>query len=216
MRRPDNTVRLPLSAPGPKRDRQVSSWRQFLILSSRNLKILTRDRFGLILMLAAPPLVSLLDVILALVLGRDPFDFFEGSMPNVMITLFLLTVYGVMVGGLAQMREIVKENDVYKRERLVNLRLFPYVMSKIWVAALLAIYASLVYMVVHYLAFDMPGGTTVEFVLMFISLALATMAGMMLGLFASALAPNANSAPVDCRAAHAAADRAWWCLGTLT
>jgi hypothetical protein len=68
-------------------------------------------------------------------------------------------------------------------------------MSKIWVAALLAIYASLVYMVVHYLAFDMPGGT-LEFVLMFISLALATMAGMMLGLFASALAPNANSAPL--------------------
>ncbi len=193
---PTGQYRSPTAiAPGPKRDRQVSSWRQFLILSSRNLKILTRDRFGLILMLAAPPLVSLLDVILALVLGRDPFNFFEGSMPNVMITLFLLTVYGVMVGGLAQMREIVKENDVYKRERLVNLRLFPYVMSKIWVAALLAIYASLVYMVVHYLAFDMPGGTT-EFVLMFISLALATMAGMMLGLFASALAPNANSAPL--------------------
>jgi hypothetical protein len=193
---PTGQFRSPTAiAPGPKRDRQVSGWRQFLILSSRNLKILTRDRFGLILMLAAPPLVSLLDVILALVLGRDPFDFVEGSMPNVMITLFLLTVYGVMVGGLAQMREIVKENDVYKRERLVNLRLFPYVMSKIWVAALLAIYASLVYMVVHYLAFDMPGGTF-EFVLMFISLALATMAGMMLGLFASALAPNANSAPL--------------------
>jgi hypothetical protein len=143
------------AAPGPKRDRQVSGWRQFLILSSRNLKILTRDRFGLILMLAAPPLVSLLDVILALVLGRDPFAFGEdGSMPNVMITLFLLTVYGVMVGGLAQMREIVKEQDVYKRERLVNLRLFPYVMSKIWVAAILAVYASLIYMIVHYLAFD--------------------------------------------------------------
>jgi ABC-type multidrug transport system ATPase subunit len=183
-------------APGPKRDRQVSSWRQFQILSSRNLKILTRDRFGMILMLAAPPLVSLLDVILALVLGRDPFAFGEGgSMPNVMITLFLLTVYGVMVGGLAQMREIVKEQDVYKRERLVNLRLFPYVMSKIWIAALLAVYASLVYMVVHTLAFDMPGGS-VEFLLMFISLTLATMAGMMLGLFASALAPNANSAPL--------------------
>ena len=193
---PTGQHRSPVAdAPGPKRDRQVSGWRQFMILSSRNLKILTRDRFGLLLMLAAPPLVSLLDVILALVLGRDPFAFEDGSMPNVMITLFLLTVYGVMVGGLAQMREIVKEQDVYKRERLVNLRLFPYAMSKIWVAALLAVYASMVYMVVHYLAFDMPGGT-VEFVLMFISLTLATMAGMMLGLFASALAPNANSAPL--------------------
>ena len=188
-------IRSPAVTPGPKKGRQVSGWRQFLILSSRNVKILTRDRFGLILMLAAPPIVSLLDVILALVLGRDPFNFTEGSMPNVMITLFLLTVYGVMVGGLAQMREIVKEQDVYKRERLVNLRIFPYVMSKIWVAAILAVYASLVYMIVHYIAFDMPGGST-EFILMLISLTLATMAGMMLGLFASALAPNANSAPL--------------------
>ncbi|MDX1416042.1 MAG: FHA domain-containing protein [Candidatus Promineifilaceae bacterium] len=193
---PTGQFRSPDAVAIPKKKRnQVSSWSQFLILSSRNLKILTRDRFGLILMLAAPPLVSLLDVILALVLGRDPFDFTEGSMPNVMITLFLLTVYGVMVGGLAQMREIVKEQDVYKRERLVNLRIFPYVMSKIWVAAILAVYASLVYMIVHYVAFDMPGGTT-EFILMLISLTLATMAGMMLGLFASALAPNANSAPL--------------------
>jgi ABC transport system ATP-binding/permease protein len=183
------------AAPGPKRMRQVSGLRQFFILSSRNLKILTRDRFSLALMLAAPPLVSLLDVILALVLGRNAFDFTEGSIPNVMITLFLLTVYGVMVGGLAQMREIVKEQDVYKRERLVNLRLLPYIMSKIWIAVLLAVYASLIYTVVHYLAFEMPGGM-VEFVLILISLTLATMAGMMLGLFASALAPNANSAPL--------------------
>lgn len=195
---PESTGQFRKPAPPPvskEAKRQISSWRQFLILSSRNIKILTRDRFSLVLMLAAPPLVSLLDVILAVVLGRNPFAFEDGSMPNVMITLFLLTVYGVMVGGLSQMREIVKEQDVYKRERLVNLRLFPYIVSKVWVAALLAIYASAVYMIVHYLAFDMPGGT-LEFVLMFVSLALATMAGMMLGLFSSALAPNPNAAPL--------------------
>lgn len=175
--------------------RQVSALRQFFILSARNLKILTRDRFGLILMLAAAPIVSLLDVLLAVLLGRDPFSFTDGSLPNVMITLFLLTIYGIMVGGLAQMREIVKEQDIYKRERLVNLKIAPYVMSKIWVAALLALYQSAVYVIVHYLAFDMPGGV-LEFVFIYITLALATMSGMMLGLFASALAPNANSAPL--------------------
>jgi hypothetical protein len=100
-----------------------------------------------------------------------------------------------MVGGLAQMREIVKELDIYKRERLVNLKIIPYVMSKIWVAALLALYQTACYVLVHYLAFEMPGGT-LEIALMYVSLLLATMAGMMLGLFASALAPNANSAPL--------------------
>ncbi|MGB7875091.1 MAG: FHA domain-containing protein [Anaerolineales bacterium] len=175
--------------------RQVSGLRQFLILSARNIKILTRDRFGLALMLATAPIVSMLDVILSVLLGRDPLDFNTGLFANVMITLFLLTVYGVMVGGISQMREIVKEADVYKRERLVNLKILPYVLSKVWVAGLLALYQAAAYTIVHYLAFEVPGGAS-EFVQIYITLTLATLAGMMLGLFASALAPNANSAPL--------------------
>jgi ABC transport system ATP-binding/permease protein len=174
---------------------QASALKQFMVLSARNIKILTRDRFALGLMLATAPLVSLLDVILSLVLGRTPFSFYEGDMANVMITLFLMTIYGVMVGGISQMREIVKEGDIYKRERLVNLKILPYVMSKIWVAAILAFYQAAAYTIVHYLAFDMPGGT-LEFILIYITMTLATLAGMMLGLFASALAPNASSAPL--------------------
>ncbi|MDP1545833.1 MAG: FHA domain-containing protein [Anaerolineales bacterium] len=181
----------------PKTDntKQVSSLRQFLILSARNIKILTRDRFALGLMLATAPLVSLLDVILSLVMGRNPFDFYQGDMSQVMITLFLLTIYGVMVGGISQMREIVKEQEVYKRERLVNLKILPYVLSKIWIAALLALYQAVAYTVVHYLSFNMPGGA-LEFFQVYITMTLATLAGMMLGLFASSLAPNASSAPL--------------------
>lgn len=175
--------------------RQVSSLRQFLILSARNIKILTRDRFALGLMLATAPVVSLLDVILSFVMGRNIFDFYDGDMSQVMITLFLLTIYGIMVGGISQMREIVKEQDIYKRERLVNLKILPYVLSKIWVAALLALYQAAAYTVVHYLSFSMPG-SVVEFIQIYITMTLATFAGMMLGLFASALAPNASSAPL--------------------
>ncbi|MEN9563955.1 MAG: hypothetical protein RIR73_2199, partial [Chloroflexota bacterium] len=175
--------------------RQVSSLRQLLILSARNIKILTRDRFALGLMLATAPVVSLLDVILSFVMGRNIFDFYEGNMSQVMITLFLLTIYGIMVGGISQMREIVKEQDIYRRERLVNLKILPYVLSKVWVAALLALYQAVAYTVVHYLSFNMPGGI-LEFVQVYITMALATFAGMMLGLFASALAPNSSSAPL--------------------
>ncbi len=175
--------------------RKVSSLKQFFVLSARNIKILTRDKFALGLMLATAPLVSLLDVVLSAVMGRDPFSFQDGDIARVMITLFLMTIYGVMVGGISQMREIVKEQDIYKRERLVNLKILPYVMSKIWVAALLAFYQAAAYTIVHYLAFSMPGGA-LEFVQIYITMTLATLAGMMLGLFASALAPNASSAPL--------------------
>jgi len=197
---PSATPTIPEPKPAAQKSvagasNQISGWRQFLVLSARNIKILTRDRFALILMLAIAPVISLLDVILSLVLGRNPFDFFDGEMANVMITLFLLTIYGIMVGGISQMREIVKEGEIYKRERLVNLKILPYVMSKIWVAALLALYQAAVYTIVHYLSFNMPGGT-LEFFQVYITMALATLAGMMLGLFASALAPNSSSAPL--------------------
>ena len=175
--------------------RKASSFRQFFILSSRNIRILTRDRFSLMLMLAASPIVGMLDFILANALGRNPYAFTDGDFAKVLISLFLMTIYGVMIGGLSQMREIVKESDIYKRERLVNLKIAPYVLSKIWVAGLLALYQTFCYVGIRYIAFDMPGGFT-EAALIYLSLALATMAGMMLGLFASALAPNANSAPL--------------------
>ena len=175
--------------------RRISTVRQFLTLSARNVKILFRDRFGLGLMLAAAPLIGLLDVLLATLMGRNLFDFNQGRFTDIVTTLFLLTVNGVLVGGLAQMREFVKEREVYRRERLVNLKILPYVLSKVWVAALLALYQAAAYTIIRYLAFDMPGGP-VELLLVYLTLVLATMAGMMLGLFASALAPNANSAPL--------------------
>ncbi len=178
----------------PRRPKQVSQLRQFFILSTRNVNILLRDRFTLFLLLFVPPLVGLLDVVLAFLLGRNPFTTGPlGNVPNVMITLFLLALYGVLVGGIGQMREIVKEAEIYKRERLVNLKILPYVVSKIWVAALLALYQTFAFVLIHYLAFQMPG-SLLDLGLVYVTLTLSTMAGMMLGLFASALAPNANSA----------------------
>ncbi|HEY44731.1 MAG TPA: ABC transporter permease, partial [Anaerolineae bacterium] len=179
----------------PKVRRQVSSLRQFLILSSRNLKILTRDRVSLILMLGAAPLVSLLDVLIASLVGRNQFDFVEGSFEDILMGFFLIIIFAVFVGGLSQMREIVKENQIYKRERLVNLKIAPYVFSKVWIAVLLALYQAAAYTIIHYLAYEMPGGS-LEFLLMYVSMVLVAMAGMMLGLFTSAISPNANTAPM--------------------
>ena len=93
------------------------------------------------------------------------------------------------------MREFVKEADVYKRERLVNLKILPYVASKIWVALILAFYQAAAYTLIRYLAFNMPGGA-LEFVMIYITMVMAVLAGMMLGLLASALAPQSSSAPL--------------------
>ncbi len=185
-------------AQGKKQTRKgsrISSWQQFMVLSSRNVTILRRDRSSLILMLVAAPAVGALDLVLAPVMGRAPFSYQDGNAANGAITLFLLTIYALLVGGMSQMREFVKESDIYKRERLVNLRIVPYVTSKVWVAMLLAFYQAFCYTALHYLAFSMPGGL-VEFGEVYITLILAVMTGMMLGLLASALSPNSSSAPL--------------------
>src|SRR5690606_14838743 len=64
----------PQTQPAEKRPRprQVSSLRQFFILSARNINILVRDRFSLVLMLAVAPVVGLLDLVLSALLGRNP------------------------------------------------------------------------------------------------------------------------------------------------
>ncbi len=174
---------------------RTSSFRQFLVLSKRNVTILLRDRSSLVLMLAAAPGVAAIDFVLAPVMGKAPFSFDTGNAANGGITLFLMTIYALLVGGMSQMREFVKESDIYKRERLVNLKIFPYVSSKVWVAMLLAFYHGLAYAVIHFLAFKMPGGAG-AFFQVYITMVLATMTGMMLGLLASSLAPNAASAPL--------------------
>ncbi len=187
----------PAAAPAPKAKpkSRASALRQFLVLSARNLRILVRDRSSLILMLLAPLLVGALDLIIAPLMGRAPYDFMSGDAANASLTLFLLCIDCLLVAGLSQMREFVKEADVYKRERLVNLKILPYVSSKVWIALILAFYQAAAYTVIHYLAFEMPGGA-VEFGLFYFTMVAAAMAGMMTGLLASAIAPAASSAPM--------------------
>jgi hypothetical protein len=52
-------------------------------------------------------------------------------MANVITSMFMPLMYAILVGSLSQMREFVKEGAIYKRERLVNLKVFPYVLSKV-------------------------------------------------------------------------------------
>jgi hypothetical protein len=174
---------------------KVSSLRQFSVLSARNIKILTRDRSSLVLMLFIAPAVAMLDLVIAPMMGKEPFDWIKGDANNGIIAFFLLTLYCLLVGGLSQMREFVKETDIYKRERLVNLRIFPYVFSKIWVAVLLALFHALAYTVLHSVAFTLPIHGQ-EYALLYITLFLATLSGMVCGLLASALSPTASAAPM--------------------
>ena len=188
----------PIVKPRPKKAKRktnASSLHQFLVLSARNLRILFRDHTSLVLMLLTPPIVGALDFVIAPLMGRAPLDFMNGNAPNGTITFFLLTIDCLLVGGLSQMREFVKEADIYRRERLVNLKIFPYVASKVWVAFLLAFYQAAAYAAIRFIAFDLPVGPA-EIGMVYVTLVLAVFAGMMGGLLASSISPSASAAPL--------------------
>ncbi|WP_017716996.1 FHA domain-containing protein [Kamptonema formosum] len=177
--------------PGAKVKR-ISALGQFLILSERNLAILMRDRSSLILMLAIAPVLGLLDFV---TWKRDLFDAGQGDPRQAITMLFTAALIAVMVGSLATMREIVKEQEIYRRERTIGLQLLPYILSKVWVSVVLAMYQAAVFLLFKVLAVDIPGGTEV-LAGMYVTLFLATIAGMVMGLLVSAISPNQNVAPL--------------------
>jgi ABC transport system ATP-binding/permease protein len=174
---------------------RVSGFRQFFILSARNIKILSRDRTSLILMLLVPILIASLDFFLAPAMGKHLFDYKIGNAANASVTAFLLAIDCLLVGGFSQMREFVKEVDIYKRERLVNLKIFPYVASKAWVALIFSIYGAAAFLTIRFLAYDIPA-TPVIIGLYFISIMLAVLAGSMSGLLASGISKSPAVAPL--------------------
>ena len=70
---------------------------------------------------------------------------------------FILAAVAVWLGTLNAIREISKEHAIYRRERLVNLRIGPYVASKFFVLSLLMIIQSALLLGVAAIHIDFPG-----------------------------------------------------------
>ncbi len=109
--------------------------------------------------------------------------------------LFIMAFAAVMFGVINGVRAIVREVPIYRRERMVNLGIVPYMFSKIVVLGILSLIQSaiLVYMV-NLKAPYHQGIFLPPFAEIYISMALTALAGLMIGLLLSALAPNTDRA----------------------
>src|SRR5262249_13052775 len=112
--------------------RRVSGLYQWLVLVQRLLTIKVKDRMNTAILLAQAPVVA---VLLVMVFGRrvgervsdDNWAKVAGSLG---ITLFLMALAAFWFGASNAVREVVGEWAVYHRERMVNLKIVPYVASK--------------------------------------------------------------------------------------
>jgi ABC-type multidrug transport system ATPase subunit/pSer/pThr/pTyr-binding forkhead associated (FHA) protein len=155
---------------------------QFWLLFSRYFKVKVRDVGGTAIMLLQAPIIG---VLLALVFGgqRDAIPYWclgamqelarkfgglgsgtEDVLKNMPVTpdnagsIFFLIVAAVWFGTSNAAREIVSEVAIYKRERMVNLKLFKYVFSKFVLLSLFCVVQCSVLLAIVFFALGYNGG----------------------------------------------------------
>ena len=172
---------------------KVSLPRQFGILARRYLDLIIQDRRNLLILLLQAPIIGLLLVLVAKSDSMVGANAFANEAKKV---IFMLATVAVWFGVINAAREITKESPIYKRERLANLRIGPYVLSKIVILTLLVIIQSITLLVLVGLKVKFPA-TGVIFpvgIELFITTLLTALAGLSMGLAISASASTPDRA----------------------
>jgi hypothetical protein len=108
--------------------------------------------------------------------------------------LFMAVIIPFLIGALSSVREIVKEKAIYRRERTVNLRIIPYLLSKMAVGFLFALYTAAALLVLKLIAVDFSHLGIEAIGLYYLVILLVVMSGVMWGLLISAVAPREEQA----------------------
>lgn len=184
-------------APNARRARS-SFIRQGSILTRRYLDLTRHDRRNLLILLLQAPLIALL---LVLVARSDALTGAAGAgliqRGEAKKVLFMLATISVWFGIINAAREITKELPIVRRERLVNVRTGPYLLSKVVVLACLGLIQTVLLLGVLLLHIVIPGDTGVLLppaLELAVTLFLTTGAGTALGLLISAFADSNDRA----------------------
>jgi len=103
----------------------IGAIRQWLTLSRRYLEVLFKDKLNLFILFAQAPIIAALTF---LVMGSTlPRDFLY----------FVLSLVAIWFGTSVAAREIIRERPVFRRERMVNLGILPYLGSKLFIIGLI-------------------------------------------------------------------------------
>ena len=164
--------------------------RQFAVLSRRTFDLYAKNPKVLPSLIMPPILFSLLA--LALFKG-DTFTSTENSAAALQI-MFLVAFSSFIFGLLFAVQEIVKEFPIFRRERMVNLGVLPYVLSKTAVLAPLLAVLILVMVGILRVAGRLPDEGLDVYGPMLVTLVLTGFVGLALALLTSAFVPSSQQA----------------------
>ena len=185
-------------------------FRQFLVLTQRSIKVLFSEPVTLMLMLLLLPITGVLQLIIGskdiltgnLAILADPVGVAatmkESYVPFARMNtfIFVMGLEAVLTGLFVPSNDLVKERSIYLRERMVNLRVLPYLLSKGAVYSVFVVVQVVLYLVILSLGIDFPkNGLYMSGVLeLFITLYLTMMAGIAFGLIISAVSRSTEMA----------------------
>jgi ABC transport system ATP-binding/permease protein len=183
------TATPPSPVPQDLRRSPIAQW---WALVSRSVAIKRKDRWNTAILLAQAPVIALLIV---LVFGKqagagvDEVHWAETT-SGVVSTTFILGLAALWFGCSNSVREIVAEWRVYQRERMVNLKLGPYIASKLTALGTLCLFQCTVLLAIVHYGIGLKGDWPATFGILY----LASGVGLALGLVISAVARTSEVA----------------------
>ena len=165
--------------------------RQFTVLTHRTADTLVRNRLTLAILLGSPALV----VAMFAVLFRPGAFVFAHPNPSAVIMIVFWIAFGGFFFGLTYgLLQICTEMPIVRRERLVGLRLGPYLLSKVAVLLPFLLLVDLLMIGVLRVLDRLPGLDGPTFASLAITLLLDAVAALALGLLTSAAVTNPSQA----------------------
>ncbi len=174
--------------------RGASSIRQFFILSSRYYEIMLKDIKNLAIVILQAPIIATL---LALVFKRDIFN----DDPNIgdgnaaLTLIFFLVCISVWFGTSNAAREIIKEHVIYERERMINLQVIPYVLSKFVILSIICLIQCAILLGIVVMGVKFPdNGNPGFYADMYCCIFLTSLTGVGMGLLVSSVVSTVDKA----------------------
>lgn len=183
--RREHSADVRLTASNVRRPRSFS-FRQWSTLTKRYLNIKLKDRVGTFILLIQAPIVALL---LDLVFMNE-MDGVASRLQFMPYALFLMVVSAIWFGCSNAAREIVGEQAIYKRERMVNLSIGAYVASKVTVLAVLCFVQCATLLAFTYFVLDFWGNPFYHMAVLWS----CSLAGVAMGLTLSSIVRTSEAA----------------------
>ena len=161
-----------------------STLSQLITLTSRYLKIKIKDKINTTILLIQAPIIAILLAFLFTGEGKT----FHEEHPNIL--LFILVISSMWFGIINAVKEIVAEKAIYERERLIGLKLFPYIFSKFLVLSLL----SLIQVIILLLIVKAFIPLNLNLINLLFLIFITSLSGLSIGLLTSTIAKSVSQA----------------------